>query len=122
MFKFIKSTRKKWWNSFVGLAIAIKEEKSLWAYLILLPVVIGVGIWVDLSTTEWAIILLTLFATGSTEVINTAIESSVDAMSFQYNIKVKKIKDIAAGATLIMSIATIIILLIIFIPAIQRAI
>jgi diacylglycerol kinase len=50
------------------------------------------------------------------EIFNTAIEALVDMVSFQYNIKVKKIKDISAGATLAVTIGAVIVGLIIFIP------
>ena len=121
MGKFFKSALRKTYYSITGFWISLKEEKSLWIYMMLTPVLIGLGIWADLSTTEWAIVLLSLFATYAIEVINTALEAAVDTISFQYNVKVKKIKDIAAGATLIMSIGLIIVLLIIYVPAIMEA-
>lgn len=118
MRNFLKKVRQKWTYSVIGLWTAFKEEKSLWAYLVLMPLLIGVGVWVDLSTTQWAIVILTMFVVISIEVINTALEATVDAISFQYNIKVKKIKDIAAGATLVITTGATIGMLLIYIPMI----
>ena len=111
-----KKIWRKWQYSVTGLFTAIKEEKSLWSYFGIYIVLIGFGIWVKLNFIEWAIVIITIFLTLSIEVINTALEAAVDAMSFQYNIKVKKIKDIAAGATLVITTGATIAWLLIFIP------
>jgi diacylglycerol kinase len=55
------------------------------------------------------------------EIFNTAIEYLVDIVSFEYNVKAKKIKDVAAMATLFITLIAIIVGLIIFIPAIQES-
>jgi undecaprenol kinase/diacylglycerol kinase (ATP) len=52
------------------------------------------------------------------ELLNTAIENLVDIVAFRYNYNAKKIKDISAAATLILTITSIIVGLIIFIPKI----
>ena len=122
MSKLFKSAFRKTFYSLRGFWISLKEEKSLWIYILLIPILIGLGLWVKLSSFEWATVLLAFFATYSIEVINTALEAAVDTISFQYNVKVKKIKDIAAGATLVMSIGFIIVLLVIYIPAIMEVI
>jgi diacylglycerol kinase len=52
------------------------------------------------------------------EILNTAIEYLVDVVSFEYSIKAKKIKDVSAAATLFVSLISVIIGLLVFIPAI----
>jgi undecaprenol kinase/diacylglycerol kinase (ATP) len=52
------------------------------------------------------------------ELLNTAIENLVDIVIFKYNYNAKKIKDISAAATLILTITSIIVGLIVFIPKI----
>lgn len=119
MRKFIKAVHRKWVYSVVGLWTAIKEEKSIWTYLVLLPIVVGLGVWIELSNFEMALVILVVFLLICIEVLNTAIEAAVDTISFQYNVKVKKIKDIASGATLIITLGGAIVLLLIFIPQFQ---
>lgn len=120
MNSFLKKVWRKWQYSVVGLTTAIKEEKSLWSYFVVYAILIGLGIWLKLTFIQWAIVILTIFLTLSIEVINTALEAAVDAMSFQYNIKVKKIKDIASGATLVITTGAIIVWLLILIPRIME--
>jgi len=119
--KLIKRIWRKFLYSMIGFWIAFKEEKSLWAYAFIWSALIGIGVWVGLTYIQWAIVISIMLVTVAVEVFNTAIEATVDAISFQYNVKVKKIKDIAAGATLVMSIASIIVLGLIYIPMIQGA-
>jgi undecaprenol kinase/diacylglycerol kinase (ATP) len=50
------------------------------------------------------------------ELINTAVENLVDVVSFKYNYNAKKIKDVSAAATLVLTITAVAVGLIIFIP------
>lgn len=120
MFKFFKRIQQKWLYSIVGLWTAIKEEKSLWSYLVIAPVIIGLGIWLNFSFVEWSIVVISMFLVFTIEIINTALEAAVDTISFQYNVKVKKIKDIASGATLVITLGVLAVLLIIFIPHLKE--
>lgn len=117
MSNFFKRVWKKWTYSVVGLWITLKEEKSIWAFLGTIPVLIGLGIWFNFKYVEWSIVSFVIFTVLSVEVINTALEAAVDTISFQYNVKVKKIKDIASGATLVITVGASIALLLIYIPA-----
>ena len=116
MVNSLRRLRKKIINSLMGFWISLKEEKSLLAYVIIFPFLIGLGFLLRFSILEWTIVILIMFLTYAIEVLNTALEAAVDAISFEYNIKVKKIKDIAAGATLIVTIGLIICLSLIYIP------
>ena len=116
MVNSLRRLRKKIINSLMGFWISLKEEKSLLAYVIIFPFLIGLGFLLSFSILEWTIVILIMFLTYAIEVLNTALEAAVDAISFEYNIKVKKIKDIAAGATLIVTIGLIICLSLIYIP------
>lgn len=120
MFKFFKRIQQKWLYSIVGLWTAVKEEKSLWGYLVIAPIIVGLGVWLKFSFTEWAIVVITMFLVFTVEIINTALEAAVDTISFQYNVKVKKIKDIASGATLVITLGAVAVLLIIFIPHLKE--
>ncbi|MCP4337175.1 MAG: diacylglycerol kinase family protein [Mycoplasma sp.] len=116
MKKWISRVIQKFMYAIIGIWITIKEERSLLSHLIISVIVIGLGVSVRLSLNRWAILILTISIVIGFEVINTSVEALVDMISFRYNLKVKKVKDIAAGATLVVSIAAFAIGLIIFIP------
>lgn len=101
----------------MGLITAFKEEKSLIAYIFLFAGLIGLGVYANLSLIQWTILVLIIFLVFCVEILNTALEAAVDTISFQYNVKVKKIKDIASAATLIMTTGAIIGIVLIFVSA-----
>lgn len=107
-YKFIYALR--------GLWITVTEEKSLWFHIFTVLMVIGFGLYFHLSLTNWAIIIVMSAMVIAFEVLNTAMESLVDMVAFEYNLKVKKIKDISAGATLVASLFSIVVALLIFVP------
>lgn len=116
MFNWIKRIGRKFTNAAKGLVVMIKEEKSLWVHLFTTAVVVIMGIIFNLAPWEWIVIVFAVALVIGFEILNTAIEYLVDIVSFEYNIKAKKIKDVAAMATLVVTIAAIIVGLIIFIP------
>ncbi len=116
MKKWISRVVQKFMYAIIGIWITIKEEKSLWSHLVISLLIITLGVAVRINTTQWIILILTISMVMGFEVINTAMEALVDMISFRFNLKVKKVKDIAAGATLVVSIAALIIGLILFIP------
>ncbi|MCR8613195.1 MAG: diacylglycerol kinase family protein [Mycoplasma sp.] len=118
MKEFFQKVTRKFYYASKGIWITVREEKSLWTDIIFAIIVIALGIWLKIDRIEWSIIIISISLVMGFEILNTSIEALVDMISFQYNLKVKKIKDIAAGATLLVSIAAVIIGCLIFIPQI----
>lgn len=116
MINWLKRIFNKFANASKGLVVMIREEKSLWVHLFTSSIVIILGIWLFDETWEWVAIVFAISLVIGFEILNTAIEYLVDIVSFEYNVKAKKIKDVAAMATLIVTIAAIIIGLLVFIP------
>jgi undecaprenol kinase len=79
-------------------------------------VCIGLGIWLKLTYIEWAIIVLTIGIVVSFEFVNTSIESFVDLLSFEYNERAKKIKDICAAASILSAFASLVVGFLIYLP------
>ncbi len=74
------------------------------------------GFIFDLTRMEWCVLLLTITGVISLEMVNTAIEKTVDLVTEEYKPLAKMAKDLAAGAVLIFAIAAIIIGGLLFIP------
>ncbi len=121
MFSFFNRLFTKFWNAGKGFWILIKEEKSLWFHLIVTFAVITMGIIFNITNTEWMILALTIGLVIGMEIMNTGLEYLIDLVSFEYNLKAKKVKDLAAAATLFAAIISIAVGLIIFIPYFQGA-
>lgn len=81
-------------------------------------VVILMGFFYSISTTEWLVLILTISSVISAETMNTAVEEACDVLHPEHHPGAKLAKHCAAGAVLILSITAILIGLIIFIPKI----
>lgn len=99
----------------IGAALRGRNFKIQIAASIL---VIILGFIFNISESQWLIILLLISLILSLEMINTSIEKLLDFISKEKNPEIKTIKDILAGAVLIVSLIAIITGLIIFIPKI----
>jgi undecaprenol kinase/diacylglycerol kinase (ATP) len=78
------------------------------------------GFTVSLSSFQWLLVLFCIGLVISLEMINSAIERYCDLVTTDFHPGVKVIKDVAAGAVLVASIMSLVIGLIIFIPALVQ--
>ncbi len=99
-----------------GIVSALKSELNMRVHFFCAIIAIVAGFYFNISSTEWIAIILCIALVISFEMINTAIEALCDLYSTEQNEKIKKIKDISAGATLIVSIGAAITGGIIFTP------
>lgn len=112
MKKFFRSFK----YAFEGIVTGIKEEQNMKIHIAIMILVIIFGIILKISKIEW-IICITLFGLViSMELINTAVENTVDLITKEKNEQAKNAKDVAAGAVLVSAISSAIIGVIIFIP------
>lgn len=118
----IRRKRKKLRNSFKyafeGIKEAWKTEQNLKIHFIIMFLVIIAGFVFKITAMEWIVCLLLFALVISLELINTAIETTVDIAMPEINEKAKYAKDIAAGAVLFSAIISVIVGLIIFLPKI----
>ena len=84
-------------------------ENNAKVHLLVAIVVIVVGSWLQFSVTEWAIILTQIGLVWAAEAVNTAIEKLCDVVSPGHNPTIGTVKDLAAGAVLIVSIVAVIV-------------
>jgi len=81
---------------------------------------ITLGFIVSISPYQWLLVLFCIGLVISLEMINSAIEIFCDMVTTSFHPKIRLIKDVAAGAVLVASIVSLIIGLIIFIPALTN--
>ena len=113
---------KKLKNSFkyayCGILEALKTEQNLKIHFLIMIVVVIAGIVYSISKIEWMICIILFGLVITAELINTAIETTVDIAMPRKDEKAKLAKDVAAGAVLVCAITASIIGLIIFLPKI----
>ena len=112
----VKNLLNKCKYSLDGLIYCFKNETSFLLEAIAAILIIILGIFFDIEFVEWVISLGSLMLISITELINTAIEATVDMVTKEYNPLAKIAKDCASAATGIMGILATLANLIIFIP------
>jgi diacylglycerol kinase len=110
----IKSANHAW----RGLYIFFVVRHDSWVHLFFALLAVYLGFVLNISSTEWLILVLTLGIVIAAEAFNTAIEIDIDLTSPQYHPYAKDTKDVAAGAVGITAIMACIVGLIIFLPKI----
>ncbi|HHH53548.1 MAG TPA: diacylglycerol kinase family protein, partial [Bacteroidetes bacterium] len=95
-----------------------KEEQNALIHFVAAVIAILASIYYNISTTEWALIVLAIVGVFGMEIINTSIENISDFISPGKNDKIKTIKDLGAAAVLLNAIGALIIAGLIFIPKI----
>jgi len=100
--------------AFNGLFAAIKTETHLKIHLLTTLLVVIAGIYFKLSKTEWIAIIICCGTVIAAELFNSAIEQLCDFVSPAKNHKIKFIKDVSAGAVLVLSLMSICVAVFIF--------
>lgn len=102
--------------AFEGIVTAFRDQPNLKLHLIAAVAVIFISFFLNISETEWLVVVLTIGFVVTAELTNTAIEEVVDSFTDQVHPAAKKAKDVAAAAVLVASITAAAIGLIIFLP------
>ncbi len=116
MTEYFKSRVKAFHFALSGLWLALRTEKNIWIYLVITIAVVITAARLRLSVNDWAVIILTIAFVWAAELINTAIEYTVDLITPERHPIAKAAKDIAAAAVLITAIASLLIGLLILGP------
>ena len=113
-----KRLRNSFKYAFEGIGEALKTEQNLKIHFIIALVVIIAGFIFKISKLEWIACVILFGLVISLELVNTAIETTVDIAMPEKNEKAKLAKDVSAGAVLVSAIMAVVVGLIIFVPKI----
>jgi diacylglycerol kinase (ATP) len=105
--------------AWAGLSYAFKTQRNFRIHSGIGLMAFALGVLLQISSLEAAVICLTIGAVLVMELINTALESIVDLTVGQtYHELAKIAKDCAAGAVLISALAAVLVAIFIFVPPI----
>lgn len=94
-------------NSIMGIIDTIKTEPSFWQELVVIIPLIITTFFLDVSAVEQVLMVVSLLLIVLTELINTAIEATVDRISLDRHELSKKAKDAGSSAVFITFIIAI---------------
>ncbi|HSX41238.1 MAG TPA: diacylglycerol kinase family protein [Candidatus Saccharimonadales bacterium] len=110
--KFIRSL----YTAFQGLVHVVKSERNARFHLLATIIVLSASVILGISNTELAAIFFAIIIVFVAEVVNTAIEKTLDLLHPDENAQVRVIKDIAAAAVLVAAIGAVGIGVAVFYP------
>ena len=113
-----------WWylrfKSFVyafnGIIAFLRSGPNAQIHLAATIIVAALSVFFGLTKMEIIVICFSIGFVWCTEMINTAIEKTMDFITLKKHEEIRFIKDVASGSVLIASIVAVIAGLIIFIP------
>lgn len=102
--------------AFKGILHGFLTERNMRLHVLAIVVVSIAGILTGLTVTEWSIIFILFGGMTALELVNTAIERTVDLITNEIHPLAGQAKDLASGAVLIFAFFSAVIGLVIFIP------
>lgn len=90
-----------------GLASALKSERSLKVQVVAAVAVLAALVWSGAAPLWWAAAALAIGGVLAAELLNTAIEQLADRLHPEQHPAIKRVKDLAAAAVLLASLAAL---------------
>ncbi|TYR75479.1 diacylglycerol kinase family protein [Rossellomorea vietnamensis] len=119
-FKDKPSRRRKFLRSFKfafkGIKLVFAEELNFRVHFTVSIAVVAAGFVLSISLPEWIAIILLITGMFALEMLNTAIERTVDLVTKEYHPLAGQAKDIAAGAVLCYALGAVVVGIMIFLP------
>lgn len=105
--------------AFEGFAQGIKTETNWKIGLVEAVGAVLAGIYFHLTRGEWMVVIIMISLVLASELFNSAIETIVDSFTPDSHPGAKIAKDFAAGAVVLVIIASAIVGVIVFLPHIK---
>jgi diacylglycerol kinase len=102
--------------AFSGLWYALRTQRNTRIHLTITAAVVVLGLFLELSYVQWAVVTLTIGFVLVSEMLNTVAETLVDLISPGYHPLAKIVKDVTAGAVLLAAIVSIVVGLLVLGP------
>ena len=112
------SFRKSFLFAIQGFRTAVRSERNIKVMLAAGACAIVAGLIVQLDALSWAIVLLCCGVVISAELVNTAIETTIDLVSPEFHPLAGRAKDIAAAAVWVLATIVAMVGIIVFVRAI----
>lgn len=109
MMAFWRSRAQSFRYAFAGWWFVLRTQRNAWIHMVVSVCVFVVGVWLNLSRQDWAIIVFAIALVWTSEFINTALEAVVDLASPQPHQLARVGKDVGAAAVLIAAISSALI-------------
>lgn len=104
-----------------GIIYSVKTQRHMRYHMIAALAALFAGLVVDISRVEFILLCMAIVLVLVTELLNTAIETTIDMISEEYHPMAKIAKDIAAGVVLVASLSALTLAYLILYPALKES-
>ena len=119
-YKTSSNLLKSFKYAFSGISYVLKTSRNFKIQLIFAVTGLMIGFLMQISQSNYMILIATIMSVLILEILNTSIESIVDlVVKKEFSSLAKISKDTSAGAVLLASINSVIIAVYIFVPKIK---
>ncbi len=119
-YKTSNDVLKSFKYAFSGISYVLKTSRNFKIQLIFAVISLIIGFLLQISQSNYVILIATIMSVLILEILNTSIESIVDLLvKKEFSSLAKISKDTSAGAVLLASINSVIIAVYIFVPQIK---
>jgi len=102
--------------AFAGIAYIVRTQRNARLELAIGLGAIAVGLWLGLTSLEWAVLAITIALVLALEGVNTSLELAVSLASPERHPSAKAAKDVAAACVLLAAITSVVVGLLLFVP------
>ncbi|HPF88126.1 MAG TPA: diacylglycerol kinase family protein [Candidatus Limiplasma sp.] len=110
------SFRQSLIHALEGVRDTFQSERNMKIHALSIVIVVILGVFLQISRSEWIACISLFGLVIGAEMLNTALEITVDIIISRRDPRAKRVKDTAAGAVLMVSLAAAVVGLIIFVP------
>src|SRR5690554_1392789 len=107
-------------NALKGIIYCIETEKHMRIHLSFAALAVFLSWFFRVSNIEWLLILFAITLVITLEILNSAIERTIDLYTTEQHPLAQAAKDAAAGAVLVAALCALIIGAVIFLPKICK--
>ena len=113
---FIRERVNSFGPAFSGWADVLRSQQNAWLHAVASVIAFALSAWLQISSVEWALIIVAVAFVWAAEFLNTALEAVVDLASPDKHPLAKVGKDIGAAAVLISALNAVVIGLLVLGP------
>ncbi|MBN2580244.1 MAG: diacylglycerol kinase [Pirellulales bacterium] len=104
----------KFRNAFRGVKAGVRGQSSFFVHFFMTAAVIAAAVILDVSLTQWCLLLLCVTIVLTAEMFNSALESMAKAITGNLDPHLENSLDIGSGAVLLASVGAAVVGSIIF--------
>lgn len=102
--------------AFEGVAYILRTQRNARIEIGIGLAAVVLGLWLGLTSVEWAVLAITFAMVVALEWVNTSLELTVSLASPERNPSAKAAKDVAAACVLLAAITSVIVGLLVLGP------